>query len=102
MARRKRLLLLPCVLVAAVVGLIVWASSGSKPSVSISFIGYTNVPMTPLVSITQPTSPNASLTTLNAPARLLGVVRVTNTGPVAIYLWSVSPAGMVTDKDIPL
>jgi len=74
MSRRKRLLLILGVLIAAAIGFIVRAGRGpSKPSLSVTFIGYTNLMIT---------RTNGSNTNFSTFARL----RITNSGPVTIRL----------------
>jgi hypothetical protein len=80
MRKWKRFLLCLCVLIVAAIGFIVWADRrGSKPSVSVSFVGYTNSVLLGGFS---------------------GVFRVTNTGPDTIYLGNVSHTLVPSDNDL--
>jgi len=83
MARRKRVLLCPCVVIVATFGVVIWTNEGaSKPSLHVTFIGYTN--WTLPGGVTEPS----------------GVFRVTNTGPIAVCYWGMIPEkGPTNDYD---
>jgi hypothetical protein len=88
MARRKRVLLCLCVLIIAVIGFFVWVNvGGSKPAVSVTFIGYTNRPV---------------MFGNKSNFAIFRVVRVTNSGPVAVYVLGVGSSGTGTATNIPI
>jgi hypothetical protein len=81
MRRWKRLLLVLCVLIAAVVALILWTSqSQPAPTLSLSFIGYTNRPV--------PAGFQSKFAT-NSSNAITAILYATNSGPVGLRLWGV-------------
>ena len=78
----KRLLLCLCVLIATAVGFVLWGSRSGSPTLSISFIGYTNRPSPAVIS---------SYYGANSTNAIVAVLRATNSGPVTLRLWSVYP-----------
>jgi hypothetical protein len=83
MRRRKRLLLILCLVLVAVIGFVLWASRGGTPSLSDTFIGYTNRPIA---------RADFPLTLrLDASNVLIAIVRATNTSPVSVSVWCGRP-----------